>query len=502
MSRRSLLAGSAAAAGLVALAAGASTRAGASGGSAVAFHGAHQAGIATPAQDRLVFAAFDVVTPDAAALRDAARRPGRPPAARLAAGEPVGAAAGRVAAARGHRRGARPRPGVAHRDRRLRPVAVRRPLRAARAAPGRARRTPRVPRRRPRPRAQRRRPVRPGVRGRRAGRLPRGAQPRAASGSAPSPCAGCRSGSRATSSTTSAQETPRNLLGFKDGTDNLLADDAARARPVRLGRRGDGPALAARRHLPRRRGASERASRRGRRRRSPASRRSSGGSRPRAPRSRAARARQGRPRARRGAAACPVIPAGAHIRVAAPASNDGARILRRGYSFADGVDPRTARARRGAVLHLLPEGPARAVRAHPVEPRDQRHAARVPRAHLERACSPARPASQPGGSWGETLFRAREPPHTGARRAAVRIAAVRRRDPRPSTRGLHARFDPTPPHARGRPRPWCSSARPSAPLRLQSAASATVHPKATRPRPARRHVPRQEGRSTRRSRPR
>ena len=35
----------------------------------------------------------------------------------------------------------------------------------------------------------------------------------------------------------------------------------------------------------------------------------------------------------------PVIPADAHIRLAAPASNDGARLLRRGFSFTDGIDP-------------------------------------------------------------------------------------------------------------------------------------------------------------------
>ncbi|MEA2137890.1 MAG: deferrochelatase/peroxidase EfeB, partial [Solirubrobacteraceae bacterium] len=35
----------------------------------------------------------------------------------------------------------------------------------------------------------------------------------------------------------------------------------------------------------------------------------------------------------------PVIPADAHIRLAAPASNRGIRILRRGYSFTDGFDP-------------------------------------------------------------------------------------------------------------------------------------------------------------------
>jgi deferrochelatase/peroxidase EfeB len=39
------------------------------------------------------------------------------------------------------------------------------------------------------------------------------------------------------------------------------------------------------------------------------------------------------------AAGGPVIPLDAHIRLAAPKSNDGVRILRRGYSFTDGFDP-------------------------------------------------------------------------------------------------------------------------------------------------------------------
>ena len=38
----------------------------------------------------------------------------------------------------------------------------------------------------------------------------------------------------------------------------------------------------------------------------------------------------------------PVIPADAHIRLAAPATHGGAHLLRRGYSFTDGVNPRTA----------------------------------------------------------------------------------------------------------------------------------------------------------------
>ncbi|MYR45127.1 iron uptake transporter deferrochelatase/peroxidase subunit [Streptomyces sp. SID5910] len=62
---------------------------GADAGGAVEFHGAHQAGIATPVQDRLHFAAFDVTTDDRAEfvglLKDwtaAARR--------MTAGQPVG----------------------------------------------------------------------------------------------------------------------------------------------------------------------------------------------------------------------------------------------------------------------------------------------------------------------------------------------------------------------------------------------------------------------------
>jgi deferrochelatase/peroxidase EfeB len=46
-----------------------------------------------------------------------------------------------------------------------------------------------------------------------------------------------------------------------------------------------------------------------------------------------------------------IIPAGSHIRVAAPSSNGGEKILRRGYGFADGVDPRTGEFVAG--LHFI-----------------------------------------------------------------------------------------------------------------------------------------------------
>ncbi|MFB7495412.1 iron uptake transporter deferrochelatase/peroxidase subunit [Streptomyces sp. NPDC056161] len=61
--------GAAAAGGAVAAArTGEDTDPAADAGTAVGFHGAHQAGIATPVQDRLHFAAFDVKTDDRAAL--------------------------------------------------------------------------------------------------------------------------------------------------------------------------------------------------------------------------------------------------------------------------------------------------------------------------------------------------------------------------------------------------------------------------------------------------
>ncbi|MET9731634.1 iron uptake transporter deferrochelatase/peroxidase subunit [Streptomyces sp. NPDC006458] len=100
-SRRSLLGwggaglalGAAAAGGAVAMArggdAGDDAQPAAEAGAAIAFHGAHQAGISTPVQDRLHFAAFDVTTEDRAEfvqlLKDwteAARR--------MTAGQPVG----------------------------------------------------------------------------------------------------------------------------------------------------------------------------------------------------------------------------------------------------------------------------------------------------------------------------------------------------------------------------------------------------------------------------
>jgi len=93
LSRRRLLA-SAGAGGLTiavggGIAAGCGTGESTTSDQAVPFYGAHQAGIATPAQDRLHFAAFDVVTDSADDVRDLMRI-WTDAAARMSVGEPAG----------------------------------------------------------------------------------------------------------------------------------------------------------------------------------------------------------------------------------------------------------------------------------------------------------------------------------------------------------------------------------------------------------------------------
>jgi deferrochelatase/peroxidase EfeB len=143
-----------------------------------------------------------------------------------------------------------------------------------------------------------------------------------------------------TSSTQSTQETPRNLQGFKDGTNNVHGDDAdAMSRFVWLGDeepmewlRG-GSFLVARRirmyiETWDRSTLSDQEATIGREKLSGAP---LGGTAERDLVDLKARGSDGKP----------VIPDNAHIRLAAPASNGDERILRRGYSYTDGIDPVT-----------------------------------------------------------------------------------------------------------------------------------------------------------------
>jgi deferrochelatase/peroxidase EfeB len=138
-----------------------------------------------------------------------------------------------------------------------------------------------------------------------------------------------------TASTSRSQETPRNLMGFKDGTANIKAEDTeAMDRFVWVG--GEGPSWM--------RGGTYVVTRRIRMLLEIWDRSSLrdqeqtigrdkyhgaplGGSEEFEPLDLEAQ-KDGRP----------VIPVDAHVRLASAAANDGERILRRGYSFTDGVD--------------------------------------------------------------------------------------------------------------------------------------------------------------------
>jgi deferrochelatase/peroxidase EfeB len=136
-----------------------------------------------------------------------------------------------------------------------------------------------------------------------------------------------------TSSTSRAQVTPRNLMGFKDGTANLKAEDVdALARHVWVGgdRSGEPPWLRDGTYLVARRirmliEVWDRASL-GDQEQTIGRHKASGA--PLGERDEFAALRVGR------------LPADSHVRLAAPSSNGGAALLRRGYSFTDGLDDR------------------------------------------------------------------------------------------------------------------------------------------------------------------
>jgi len=151
--------------------------------------------------------------------------------------------------------------------------------------------------------------------------------------------------------------TPRNLLGFKDGTDNLVPTDAgAMDRFVWVDGADDqawmhgGTYLVARRirvHLE----AWDRSTLGDQERtigRAKASGAPLGNVHERDTVDLSALDEFGNPR----------IPDSAHIRAAAPATNHGAAILRRGYSFVDGVDPTTGELDAGLFFLCFQRDPS------------------------------------------------------------------------------------------------------------------------------------------------
>jgi len=139
-------------------------------------------------------------------------------------------------------------------------------------------------------------------------------------------------------SSTGVQSTPRNLQGFKDGTNNLDTTDAALMRDNVWVGAADTPKWME--------GGTYMVTRRIRMRLEHWDRSAISDQEATIGRAKISGAPLGSrdehdtpALAALGPDGKPVIPAGAHIRLAAPSENNGLRILRRGYSFSDGIDP-------------------------------------------------------------------------------------------------------------------------------------------------------------------
>ncbi len=306
------------------------------GTGSVAFYGEHQAGIDTPAQDRLFFASFDLLTESPAELRELMREWSRA-AAEMTAGEMIGDVNDMELAPpddTGETVGLLPSnltitfgfgPGLF--EKRGLGLAAKRPA-ALREIP-------------PLPADE----LNPGESGgdicvqacsddpqvafhaiRNLARIGRGTVAMRWS----------QLGFGRTSSTSRAQDTPRNLMGFKDGTVNIKAEDtAAMDRYVWVG--DEGPAWM--------RGGSYLVSRRIRMLLEIWDRSSLEDQEQTIGRAKYSGAPLGGHDefealdfARDRSSGLPAIPVDAHVRLASAQANDGERILRRGYSFTDGVD--------------------------------------------------------------------------------------------------------------------------------------------------------------------
>jgi deferrochelatase/peroxidase EfeB len=327
-------------------------------GNAVPFYGEHQAGIATAAQDRLVFAAFDTTLATKAELRDLFRE-WTHAAARMTKGVPIGPAGGNEnlpPADTGEALGLGPAE--------LTVTFGLGGLLFAKDRFGLAARRPSL--------------LRP------LGQLPRDQlDPARSDGDlCIQACANdpqvafhairdlarigfgavvlrwTQLGFGRTSSTTSTQVTPRNLQGFKDGTRNLHGDDPEQMKQfVWVGDdepqawfRG-GSYLVARRirmliEAWDRTALGDQQNTIGRYKISGAP---LTGTQEHDPLELDKRKPNGQP----------VIPLNAHVRLAAPSSNGGEAILRRGYSFTDGIDPTTGELDAGLFFIAYQRDPHR-----------------------------------------------------------------------------------------------------------------------------------------------
>jgi deferrochelatase/peroxidase EfeB len=191
-------------------------------------------------------------------------------------------------------------------------------------------------------------------------------------------------------------------MGFKDGTNNIKVDDDARLeRFVWVGREERQPWLRGGSYLVARRirmlieswdhtSLSEQEATIGRRKISGAPLTGS-------------REHDKPDLAAHGAGEGAMIPVDAHIRLAAPASNDGLAILRRGYAYTDGIDPRTGLLDAGLFFVAFQHDPQRQFAAI------QRRlgASDALTEYIQHTCSAlfaVPPGTRAGGFVGERLF--------------------------------------------------------------------------------------------------
>lgn len=366
----------------------------------VPFYGEHQAGIATPAQDRLHFAAFDLLSEDLAALRELMQE-WTVAAAEMTAGEMVGDVNDVPLAPpddTGETVGLLPSSltvtfgfGPSLFDKRGLGLRTKRPaaLKALPALPGDE--------------------LDPGESDgdicvqacsddpqvafhavRNLARIGRGTVAMRWS----------QLGFGRTSSTSRSQDTPRNLMGMKDGTANIRAEDGkAMDRFVWVGSEGpswmrDGSYMVTRRirmllEVWDRASLQDQERTIGRHKYSGAP---LGGSDEFEPLPLAAQ-KNGHP----------LIPTDSHVRLASASENGGARILRRGYSFTDGVDESLGELEAGLFFICFQRDPAKQFVAI------QRRLGQVDAlneyiSHVGSALFAIPPGAKPGGYIGDTLL--------------------------------------------------------------------------------------------------
>ena len=202
-----------------------------------------------------------------------------------------------------------------------------------------------------------------------------------------------------TSTTTRSQQTPRNLMGFKDGTANIRAEDTeAMDRQVWVG--GEGPAWM--------RGGSYLVARRIRMLLEVWDRSSLEDQEQTIGRHKYSGAPLGEQDefdpidldAEKGGE--PTIPVDAHVRLASPRFNSGERILRRGYSFTDGVDASLGELEAGLFFVCFQRDPEQFVT---IQRRLGSHDALGEYIkHVGSAVFAVPPGARPGGYVGESLL--------------------------------------------------------------------------------------------------